>query len=146
MGSQLVQIKNATMTATKISRELIEFLELLRNSVTDDHQAFVERWSDVECFHELVVRAIYNRLSFHDVYGSEYTVSDVGARSAIAEIVNSSPLGQLVSFDDAGGSLLFRETITDDVKEQVSRTLLKGTRVMPTPSWSKKNNEGKSGK
>jgi hypothetical protein len=121
------------MTKPKLSNKQIEFLHSLRDSVSNDHQKFVEQWTEVKCFYELVVKIIYNRLSMYFLYGDKDVVSDFQVRRAIGEIVRMSPLNELVTFDETSGLMPFRKSVANETQEEISQILLKETEFMPTP-------------
>ena len=119
----------------KLPVELIEFLRLLRIALEGDYRGFVERWTSVDCFYEIVVRAIYNKVALYFSYDKIH-VSDRAARRAIAEVIRSSPLHTILEIDQADGHLQYSKTVDDEAKESISQILLDGTKVIPTPMQS----------
>lgn len=77
----------------------------LRNSMPHHPEEFVRKWTALECDDERVATAIFTLIWAYPAKVSTFRMKTDGDKAAMRQIVNESPLSELLQFDGATGAL-----------------------------------------
>lgn len=113
------------MTNQILTPEIEEFLISLKKEVnfaTGDHEAFVKRWTDIECRYQIVLVILYSRLSHYPYYAA--VPKSIQSIAALKAIVCKSPIGQLIEYDESTGLLMYKSSVSQDTIDEVEKILV----------------------
>ena len=97
-----------------------------------EYRLFVQKWTDKDCFFELVVRAIASRFEYDFLY-KEKKIHNCQARKAIADIVRATCLKELIDYDEETGAMPWQKSVSNETKSAIENLMLEGNySIMPS--------------